>query len=279
LHQKKKQELDNFRNSEETENYNISQTMGNNLLGAYSEEEEEEESDDNQAQNYTQAFLTIQQRRSEYLHQLRGNVEEETSKDSSDDSLASTSLKSEYSTLATKSNRDVSGPFSALDNLTKSNLAETGSLSALKEQYMLTIENSQRLQQLLELSHKAAIFNKMKDTDFPRIIEKARVSNSEEPKTDAESQKHETDSLSSDEEDKAYQSDEGPVTSRKISYPSIVPNPDCEERTGYNSAGLIAHKYHHKKFRTFQEQSGFEENRKRKSVIVQGPNCKRSCTV
>ena len=59
LHQKKKQELDNFRNSEETENYNISQTMGNNLLGAYSEEEEEEESDDNQAQNYTQAFLFL----------------------------------------------------------------------------------------------------------------------------------------------------------------------------------------------------------------------------
>jgi len=270
LHQRKKEELDNFRHSGEAENYNIYQTMGNSLYGADSEGEE---SDENQAQNYTQAFLTIQQRRSDYLQQLRDNIDEDTNKDCSDDTLATTS-PSEHSKLL-KLNIDVPSPFSVLE---KSNLLETESLTALKERYMATLENSQRLQQLLELSHKAAIFNKMKDTDFPRIIEQAQVLDNQEPKIDEVRHKYEMDSVSSWEKN-ADLSDDGPVTSSKISFPSLVPDPDCEERTGDTATELISHKYHHKKFRTFQEQSGFEENRKRKSVIVAGPNYKRSCPV
>lgn len=269
LHQKKKEDLINFR-SLGVENQIFYEQIDEKVIGEYSEDDEDEDNN-NQAQNYTQAYLTIQQYREEYLRKMRATVLEETSKDSLDETMAiktETPLSPNHSEIV-KENAE---QFEIHKHRTDSK-SETNDL--LKNHYRVKVDTNQRFRQLLELSHQAAIYAKLKDTDFPLIVQHG-LPTSVMPKIKNETD--EADFISSEEEKEIMtdDSDERAVTSKHVYLQTRKP-----EQVRVERPDKTENKYNHKKFRTSQELDqitiGVLLNRKRKSVIVQGPNCKRSC--
>merc|ERR1712106_521320 len=118
----------------------------------------------------------------------------------------------------------------------------------LLKDHLWKVGTNQRFRQLLELSHQAAIYDKLKDTDFPLLVQHCSP---------------EKEILTGDLE-------EEPVTSKHV-YPETRKQEEED----------LVDKYHHKKFRTTQEEDQLTIvamlNRKRKSVIVQGPKLKKMC--
>jgi len=262
-HEKKKEELNNFKNLEATENQISCQRFEKNAIDTLidseiKQEEEEEEDDENQAQNYTQAFLTIQQYRAECLRQIRASVLEESNiKEPSD------GIKTEYSPLPNQ----LENPEATDEHLEK----PKPNIHEITKKYTVKAESNQRFRQLLELSHKAAIYAKLQDTEFPTISQYGFPA-SVMPKMENENRA--TDFSSSEEENEMNKEepDVGTVSFKKVYLASRNPEQEGEER--------LENKYHHKKFRTYPEQEDIStavvENRKRKSVIVRGPNCKKN---
>jgi len=239
--EKKIQETNIFINNEVAASSNAYRNTLRDITEEHVEVKYEAESDDEheEAHNYTLAFLNAQQ----YKYEYENNITHESSDESSDQGVATTSIKTECSHAG---------------NVLETNENFEKSFDSCSEP-----NNHQRLRQLLELSHKAAICAKLKDTDFPKIFQsklfdcdldysmlpKVKVTTTEEPEVQ-------------------------PVSFKKV---YLHRNSELE-RGGLEEYSEDETDYSHTNFKTSQEQQDLIirmlENRKRKSVIVSGPHCK-----
>lgn len=279
LHQKKKEDLIKFRSLGGVENEMFYQHIDNEGIEENSDDNDDEDDDDDdkhQAHDYTRAYLTIQQYREEYLRKMTDNDMEEPIQDCYEEATAIRTGQSSALDSERKKDIDSSDRMPKLERIqSKSEPVD------LFKNHLAKVESNNRFRQLLELSHQAAIYAKLQDTDFPLIYQHGFPQSvipklsltpkfKEEPDaTDSNPSEEERETLTDD-------SEERPVTSKHVYLQTRKAEQDLMKSMGDSQKS-----YHHKKFRTSQDQDqisiGVMLNRKRASVIVKGPNAKRLC--
>lgn len=272
LHQKKKEDLIKFKSLGGLENEMFYQHIDNEGFEDNSGDAEDDD-DNHQAHDYTRAYLTIQQYREEYMQKMTDNAREEPGHDSYQEATAARNGQS--STKYYERKKD----FDARDRIPKlERIQSTSEPVDLFQNHLANVETNLRFRQLLELSHQAAIHAKLQDADFPLIHQLGYPQSvipklslipklKEEPDAaDMNPSEKENDSLTDD-------SEERPVTSKHVYLQSRRAEQELMKSTVDTQKS-----YHHKKFRTSQDQDQISIlNRKRASVIVQGPKAKKLC--
>merc|ERR1711892_525326 len=211
-----------------------------------------DEKKENQAHDYTRAYLSIQQYREGYLQRMKDTVIEEPDQHSDHEEIV-IKIEEPYET-----NSENTEDSSSNQEIPKISVENQGKPVELLKNHLWKVGTNQRFRQLLELSHQAAIYDELKDTDFPLLVQHCSPEKVI-PKLDNDMEDILTEDL-----------EEEPVTSKHV---YLETRKEEEED--------LVDKYHHKKFRTSQEEDQLTIvamlNRKRKSVIVQGPKLKKMC--
>jgi len=154
--QKKIQEMNIFRN--ELAEASTFKDITEEQVEVKYEAERHDDDEHEEAHNYTLAFLNAQQ----YKYEYENNITHKRSDESFDPGLATNSIKSEFS--------------HSEKILEQKNFFEKSYYNCSQA------DTHQKLRHLLELSHKAAICAKLKDTDFPKIFESKLFDYSEDEK-------------------------------------------------------------------------------------------------
>jgi len=253
LHQKKKEDLIKFSST-----LGVKNQMYYNVIDNENEDEpiKKDKREEKQAHDYTRAYLSIQQYREGYLQRMKDTVIEEPDQHSDHEEMV-IKIEEPYET-----NSENTEDSSSNQEIPKLSVENKGKPVELLKDHLWKVGTNQRFRQLLELSHQAAIYDKLKDTDFPLLVQHCSPEKVI-PKLDNDMETIHKEILTEDLE-------EEPVTSKHV-YPETRKQEEED----------LVDKYHHKKFRTSQEEDQMTVvamlNRKRKSVIVQGPKLKKMC--